>query len=223
MLNFLKGMVDRDRLLKRILMSVLGVVISAFAVGFFKESAFGVDPFQCFAMGTGSKVTFLSYGTYYMLISIVFLIVVFFLDKHYISIATFINLFLTGYMVDLSVYLIDKIWPEPSFVTRCIFLAVGVVVMCIASAIYFTADLGVSVYDAISLHLGDKNIKLFGKVVPFKFWRIFTDLICVLIGILCGTLPGVGTLITAFFMGPLIAFFRVHIAEKILYGKKSED
>ena len=29
--------------------------------------------------------------------------------------------------------------------------ALGVVIMCLASAFYFTADLGVSTYDAVSL------------------------------------------------------------------------
>ena len=36
---------------KRIAMTTAGVTLCAVAVGFFKCSQFGVDPFQCFAQG----------------------------------------------------------------------------------------------------------------------------------------------------------------------------
>ena len=61
--------------------------------------------------------------------------------------------------------------------------------------------------------------------------RIITDLCCVIIGVilflLAGgtvakipTIAGVGTIITAFFMGPLIEVFNRHVARPILHGKK---
>jgi len=37
------------------------------------------------------------------------------------------------------------------------------------------------------------------------------------------TIAGIGTIITAFFMGPLIEFFTVHIARKILDGKSGTE
>ena len=36
-------------------------------------------------------------------------------------------------------------------------------------------------------------------------------------------IAGVGTIITAFFMGPLIEFFNVHCARPVLNGKKKEE
>ena len=82
-------------------MTIGGVMLCSIAVGFFKCSLFGVDPFQCFAQGSwGRFFGNISYGTYYMGISILMLIIDLFLDKHYIGIATFINLFLTGYIVE---------------------------------------------------------------------------------------------------------------------------
>jgi uncharacterized membrane protein YczE len=32
-------------------------------------------------------------------------------------------------------------------------------------------------------------------------------------------MPGIGTIITAFFMGPLIAFFRKTVADPLRFGK----
>lgn len=93
----------------RIAMTIGGVMLCSIAVGFFKCSLFGVDPFQCFAQGSwGRFFSGLSYGTYYMGISIVMLIIDLFLDKHYIGVATFINLFLTGYIVDFATNVLLK-------------------------------------------------------------------------------------------------------------------
>ncbi|MGN0742101.1 MAG: membrane protein, partial [Candidatus Fimadaptatus sp.] len=112
-------------------------------------------------------------------------------------------------------WLLGVLFPDPTLATRIVFLVIGVVVMCFASAIYFTADLGVSVYDAIALHL-DKKLP-----IPFRIIRICTDLICVGIGFALGAVVGVGTLITALFMGPLIDVFNRTVARPFLYGHKA--
>lgn len=202
---------------KRLIMTIGGVLLCSLAVGFFKESAFGVDPFQCFAQGThGGIFTSLipSYGTYYIMISLVFLAVDLLLDKHYIGIATFINLFLTGYIVEFSANTIHSLVPDPTLPVRVAFLLFGIVVMCIAASLYMTSDLGVSVYDAIPIIISNRT------PVPFRFCRIGTDVICVLIGLAAGLLPGLGTLITAFFMGPLVDLFNRKLSRPLLEGKK---
>jgi uncharacterized membrane protein YczE len=89
----------------------------------------------------------------------------------------------------------------------------AVVIMCLASALYFTGDLGVSTYDAIALTLSVK------KGWDFRIVRVVSDLICTLTGTLLGVMPGIGTIITAFFMGPLIAFFRKTVADPLRFGK----
>lgn len=205
----------------RLVMTILGVMLCAVAVGFFKCSLFGVDPFQCFAMGTWGKfASGLSYGLFYSILSLVMLVIDLFLDRHYIGIATFINLFLTGYVVEFSQQVISSFCPSPSIPVRVIFLIIAVVLMCFASSLYMTSDLGVSVYDAIPIVISNRT------PVPFRFCRISTDLICVIIGTVCvlagavdGQFPGLGTIITAFFMGPLIEFFNNVFSRPLLYGK----
>ena len=105
-------------------------------------------------------------------------------------------------------------------------LAIGIVVLCFASAFYITADLGVSTYDAVALIMANT-----WKWWKFKYIRIATDLVCVITGctlyMLAGgewsmlpTIAGVGTIITAFFMGPLIEFFNEKCARPFLYEKE---
>ncbi len=190
---------------RRVGMTLFGVFICAISVGFFNNSLFGADPFQCFANGLDIVIP-LDFGTLYTLISILMLVMVFFLDRHFIGLGTFINLFLTGYVAQFSTWAIGQLVPDPSMAVRIVFLVVGIVVMCFASAFYFTADLGVSVYDAIALHLDNK------LPIPFRVIRICTDLVCVGVGFALGAIVGVGTLITALFMGPLIDYFNRKVA-----------
>lgn len=204
-----------DKFRPRLIMTIAGVILCAIAIGFFKCSLFGVDPFQCFAQGSWQCfMSSTSYGIYYAGLSFFMLILDLFLDKHYIGIATFINMFLTGYIVDFSQITIQSIVPSPSIMIRLLLLIIGVVVMCFASSLYMTSDLGVSVYDAIPIVISNRSKK------PFRFCRIGCDLVCVAIGTLCGLLPGLGTLITAFFMGPLIEFFNVKFSRPLLNGKE---
>ncbi len=207
---------EKGKFSLRLAMTIGGVFLCAIAVGFFKCSLFGVDPFQCFAQGSwGRFFGSLSYGTYYMGISLIMLVIDFFLDKHYIGIATFINLFLTGYIVDFAANTIQELAPNPGIGLRIVMLLIAVVVMCFASSLYMTSDLGVSVYDAIPIVISNRTKK------QFRFCRIGCDFICVAIGTVCGLMPGIGTIITAFFMGPLIEYFNKVFSRPLLYGKNA--
>ena len=196
---------------RRLFMAVIGVVTCALSVGFFKQAAFGTDPFQCLCNGIDLSVPSISFGTLYVIICGVLLCAMLLIDKHYLGVATLINLFLTGYIAQFSQWTIQSIFGDPTMAMRIVYLVIGVVVMCFASAMYFTADLGVSTYDFIALHIAKVQNK-----VPFRFVRIGTDLICVLIGLILGYMPGVGTIITAFFMGPLITLFNEKCAKPFL-------
>ncbi len=208
----------RDKLPLRIVLAAAGILFTGISIGFFKRSMFGVDPYQCFANGLANVIP-IRFGTLYMLVNLVQLVVVFFLDRHYIGISTLMNLFLLGYIVEAAEAVLKSICPEPTMALRIAFLAVGVVVTCIAAALYYTADLGVSTYDAIPLHISDRQPKLLGRVLPFRAVRIVSDLICTGIGVVLGARAGVGTVITALFMGPLITFFRRTISDPMLYGR----
>lgn len=194
---------------RRLMMTFLGVLTCALSVGMFKQAGFGTDPFQCLCNGL-DRVIPIDFGTLYMLINLALLGVVFIMDRHYIGIATFINLFLMGYIIDFSEHTLMRLIPRPSMAVRIVYIAVAIVVMCVGSSLYFTANLGVSTYDSIALHLADR------KIAPFRFIRITTDLICVGLGFAMGYVPGVGTIITALFMGPLISYFNRTIAEPML-------
>lgn len=206
---------------KRILMCVLGVLIGGISVGLFKRAELGVDPFQAFMAGLDAACP-ISFGTLYVIANAVLLIFSLIFDRHYLGLATFINLFLLGYVVDFSKATMYSLFPELGLPGRVLCFIIGFVVICFASSLYMTADLGVSTYDAVALIISGT-----WKKGEFKFVRIATDVVCVVLGaVLCLAAGcswtvifasiGVGTIITAFCMGPLIDFFNRTISIPLL-------
>lgn len=211
---------------RRIGMSLFGVVICAISVGIFKLAALGVDPFQSFMAGL-DKLIPIEFGTLYVIVNAILLLFSIIVDRHNIGIATFINLFLLGYITDWTYKFLLKTFENPSLIFRVVCLLVAIVIICFGSAFYMTADLGVSTYDAVAIVMSGK-----WHLGKFKYIRIATDLVCVILGIvlfLLGggqknmiiTIVGIGTIITAFFMGPLIEFFNEKIARPFLAKGKN--
>ena len=206
---------------KRITMSIIGVVLCAISVAFFKYAAFGMDSFQVFVNGMVEVVP-ISYGTLYVIINAALLLFALIFDKHYIGLATLINLLFLGYIAEISLFLLTLAFPTATIVLRILFLILGILLMSLACALYYTSDLGVSTYDAIALIMA--NTWKWGK---FRYCRIGVELATVLLGTILyyigngnfhnfGALVSVGTIITAFCMGPLIEFFTNTIAKPLL-------
>jgi len=203
---------------KRILMTTCGVLVSGFSVGMFDFSNQGVDPFQVLAHGIWLQ-TPLGFGTLYTIVNVIMLLAVLIFDRKKIGLGTLINIFLLGYVAEFSGNLWKSLIPNPTFFVKILFLIVAVVILCFAAAMYFTGDLGVSTYDAVALYISEHQSK-----VKFQYCRIATDLFCVIVGFLLGAnftagYTGIGTIVTAFFMGPLIAFFNRTVAIPFRYGK----
>lgn len=212
---------------KRVLMSVLGVAICGISVGMFKFAAFGVDPFQSLMSGLDAVIP-IRFGTLYVIVNCVLLLFALVFDRRKIGIATLINLLLLGYIVEFSQKACESLLPDASLWARIAIFVFSFMILCLSSSLYFTADLGVSTYDAVSLIWSQKQGRL-----KFPLCRMICDLTCVALSFVLLLLAGrggweifgvigVGTVMTAFFMGPLIAFFNRHISLPLLEGGKEE-
>ncbi len=200
-----------SRFHKRILMAVTGNILAAVSIGFFRASLFGTDPYQTFAAGLNIKfLSGMSFGTFYTLMNLVLIVVIFFLNRHYIGLVTVMSMLLTGHIAEAVSSLLGTQFPHPAIALRIGFMVFGIVVLCFAVSLYFTADLGVAAYDAVDQIIADK------EGWKYKYVRIATDLLCVTVGFAFGAQIGIATLLTAFCMGPLIAFFKVHVSQPLL-------
>lgn len=199
---------------KRIAMSFFGVIVTGFCIGAFQKANLGADPFTCFVTGI-ANIFHSTYSTFYIIVTGALLVGVFFVEKHYIGIATVINLFFTGMAADFMRNILDNIFPAPGMAARFVMMLFGIFGTCFAASVYFTVDLGVSAYDAWSLIAANKY-----KLMPFRLCRIASDSVCVLTGLIFHVTIGVGTVITALFMGPVVQWFNTNVSEPFLYGHK---
>ncbi|MCQ2574189.1 MAG: hypothetical protein MJ182_09865 [Treponema sp.] len=213
---------------RRVFMSLFGVIICSISVGLFKLAALGVDPFQSFMAGMDALIP-ISFGNLYTIVNVILLAFSLIFYRKNIGLATFINMFLLGYITQFSYETFMRWFPAPSMVFRFASLIIAVVVICFGSAFYMTANLGVSTYDAVAITMVEK-----WHIWKFKYIRICTDLVCVIVGVVIfviagheikevPTIAGIGTIITAFFMGPLIDFFNNKIAIPFLNRGKKEN
>ncbi len=201
----------------RLLMTIIGVLACGFSVGFFQAANFGTDPFTAFATGI-ANLFHVSYGMLYPWLNLILLIAMFFYGRHYIGIATIINLVGIGFMADLSKSFLLQITPAPDLTTRILYLFIGMIILCLSASMYMTSDLGVSTYDVVAISLAKLKTPL-----QFRFWRVLTDFLCVLIGFLLGATIGVGTIFTAFCMGPFLQFFNEKLWDPLLIRMRSAD
>jgi uncharacterized protein len=198
---------------RRVIMTISGVLIAGFSVGMFNFSAFGMDPFQVLAHGIW-RHTPLGFGTFYSILNLIMFVFIFIIDRRKIGLGTVINIFLLGYVVQFSSWLFEAWLPNPTLILKILFLIIGIIIMCFGSSLYYTGDLGVSTYDAIALILSER------KVARFQYCRITSDIICTILGYLLGATAGIGTIITAFFMGPIITIFNRKVSVSLRYGKQ---
>lgn len=193
----------------RIIMTAFGIALCGTAVGMTRHAGFGSDPFTVLVSGLDNGLH-LGYAVLFTTLAALLLVGVFFLKRRLIGLSTIFTLVGLGFFVENSSRIATWLMPHPNLALRIVELIASLVLICLASALYYTADLGVSPYDAVALILAEKTR------VPFRLCRIGTDSVCVLVGFLFGATLGVGTIMTALFMGPLVDLFNRRVAQPLL-------
>ncbi len=126
-----------------------------------------------------------------------------------------------GYGADLICWLFQDVWHvQMTLPLRILAMIVGYLCAGLGVALYMVADMGIAPYDSVAPII-EKMTK--GRL-PFQYARITGDVTAILIGVafclIAGNdlwmIIGIGTLCSACLNGPLIQFFKTHVAEPIL-------
>ncbi len=201
---------------KKIAGVILGNLILGIGVALLKVSQMGNDPYSACNMAI-SDVIGMWLGTYQLIINVVLFVIQLLWGRKYIGFGTVINLFLLGYVVQFSA----KGWEiiigdgdDFSFPVKIIVMIVALIILSFGLSMYQTANMGVSPYDYLALGFTDK------LKTSYSLNRIITDAGCVLIIVAAVLLKftdwthshlGIGTVICAFCLGPLVgAFTRIN-------------
>lgn len=201
-----------QHIIKRTIIMLLAVIVMGIGVSIFVLAAMGSDPYSTLNLGVGAKLG-LSFGTWQAIMNIILLVIVLFLDRSKLGLGTLGNMFVIGFTADIMGGVLAGFLPPTEalgFVARVLLTLLGVAFMLVGCSFYVTSGLGMSPYDCISYIVPERTR------IPFRWWRIFTDVLCVGIGFACGASIGVGTLIMAFGTGPLLPVFNKYLAEPVV-------
>lgn len=209
---------NKIQLLYRTVAMFFGVFLIGIGIAFLRGSGFGADPFTCMNLGISESLE-ISLGVFQLILNIFLFGIIVLCGKKYIGIGMIANMTLVGFISDFFITFISN---ENIILIKVMYMLIGVIVVCLGVSIYSSANLGVAPYDAFGWVMED----LTNHKISFKLTRVVTDIICIIIGILFGSVVGINTIIMAFFTGPLVQFFtqklvkpRFNIIMKNIYLK----
>lgn len=194
---------------KRYIALFLGTLLISLGVSLFLKADLGVDPFTLFNLSLSKQIG-VSFTVVYWIINVAIVLIVLFIDKGKIYIATLLNLLMVAPFIEIFSRMWDVFFKTSDvFIIELILLSLGCVILSLGAGMYIAAQLGLAPYDIIAIIISERtNIR-------YRWIRMSTDAICVIVGVFLKEPFGVGTVLSAFFLGPLIEFFRLS-SEKYL-------
>lgn len=187
----------------RLCFLTLGLIIAHLGVTLFLISDLGTDTFTVFASGI-SHATGISVGLCHSGIQCVLIIFMLIFTKGYIKTGSFICCILGGPIIDLFNWILGRFISGASpMPLRLLVMVLGCVILSIGMALVISSDAGTGPNDLVAVILTDKL-----KKFQFRTVRICCDLFFIITGWLLGGTVGIGTVVAAFLVGPIVQVFR---------------
>lgn len=189
---------DKINLVKKVILFLIGMAIIQVGVSLALVTDIGSDCFTVFNQGL-SVVLNITPGVANMIILFCYLCIILFIDKKQIKIGTFICLLGIGPLIDLLITLLSNLNIDQStLLIKCGVVVLGTFVIAVGFSILSSTNLGVAPNDIIPFLIKDK------MNIEYKWVRMGLDFSYLGIGYLLGGTVGIGTIISAFLLGPFI-------------------
>ena len=185
-----------DKLLKRILIIIVGSIIAAYGITLALYAGFGGATLAVLWQGI-SKTFHMSIGMASFVVALVMILFAVFYDRKQIHIGTVLYQIVYSLCVDLFANL--HIYSRYMWINFFIMLA-GVILFAAGTGLYASTSLGRGSYEAVTFALAEKNNW------QVKIVRMILDVIMVVTGVLLGGSFGVCTIVTIIVSGPVIQF-----------------
>jgi len=187
---------SRRDLAERLGQLLVGLFLYGVALGLMVRGGIGVAPWDVLSLGVSGS-TGLGYGLVTVLVSILVLILWIPLRQR-VGLGTLLNALLIGPSADLTLALVPA--PPSVWVGAPMFVA-GLVLLAFATGLYIAADFGPGPRDGLMTGLVRRT--------GWRVWivRTLIEGSVLLVGFLLGGPVGVGTVLFAFGVGPLVGLF----------------
>jgi uncharacterized membrane protein YczE len=180
---------------RRLTQLAIGLAAYGASAAFLVQARLGNMPWDVFHQGLGNHLG-LDFGTVSVLVSVPVLLLWIPLRQRP-GIGTVSNAVLVGVTADLTLHVL----PSPSSLAlRIFFLAFGIVLCAVASGLYIGARLGPGPRDGLMTGLAARGLSI-------RLARTGIEVLVVVAGFLLGGTLGVGTLLYAVTIGPLVQVF----------------
>lgn len=185
--------------IKKSLIVTLGMLLLGIGTNFVLIADIGTDAVTAAVMGIYYLIGVVSFGTAQIIFGIIFVGAGFLLNRKKVGIGTVIATFAAGIFIDLFRPFIQLILPvNPNLQTSILILLVGLTINGIAIAVYLSADFGIGAGEILAVIIAEKQKRQFRSV------KIGSDILMLLFGFLCGAVIGIGTIISALMIGPIV-------------------
>jgi uncharacterized membrane protein YczE len=184
------------RLPRRLVQLAVGLVLYGFSMGLLVRSTLGLDPWDVFHEGI-SKRTDLTFGGVVIVVGLLVLLLWVPL-RQLPGLGTIANAVVIGVATDVTLSLVEA---PSALAPRTVFLVSGVVLNGLAGALYIGAQLGPGPRDGLMTGL----VRRTGWSV--RVVRTALELTVLTVGFLLGGTVGLGTVLYALGIGPLLQVF----------------
>ena len=181
-----------ERFPERLLRCVAGLACFGVGISMFVASDLGLPPWDVFHQGL-SKLTGLGMGTIIIIVGIALLLLWIPLHQRP-GLGTILNAFEIGLVVNLTV---DLLPTTDALLPRVAYMLGGVVVVAIGSGLYIGAGLGAGPRDGLMMGIAARGISV-------RVARTAIEVTALVCGAVLGGRVGVGTLVFAVGIGPMV-------------------
>lgn len=183
------------RLRRRLVQLVGGLGLFGVGIGLMLQSGLGVPPWDVLHQGLAVQFG-LTIGAWSIIISVVVLCLWIPLKERF-GIGTILNAIIIGVVIDLT-----AVWiPEaPNTTVAWVQLLAGILLIAVASGMYIGANLGPGPRDGLMTAISRRGPTI-------RLTRVVIEIVVLAIGWTLGGDFGIGTILFALGIGPLVHFF----------------
>jgi uncharacterized membrane protein YczE len=174
----------------------IGLMIVSLGLVLTVKARLGVSPWSVFHIGVTNHFS-LTLGQASQLTGLVIVIISYLLARIKPSLATIINMFLVGFLIDMLMPLVP---PSNGLIMRIAYLLSGVVIFSVGVGIYISSECGTGPRDSLMMAL-DKKLKYRLALI-----RNGIEITVLAIGYLLGGPVGIGTVLVALGVGPIVEY-----------------